>query len=278
MVRRSILLANDDGVDAAGLVALRQALEPLAEIWVVAPDRERSAISHAISLHAPLRVRQHAERCFAVDGTPADCVYLALHHLLPRRPDLMVSGINHGPNLGNDVLYSGTVAGAMEAAMYGTSAFAISLAVDYGAAGGGALDFAAAAEVAAGLARALLDRPVPPGVILNVNVPARPRAELGGAKLCRLGYTNWADHVTERHDPRGRPYLWIGGDRLGHDDIADSDNNAVAAGHVSVTPIAFDVTDARAFGFVRGLTIDGFARVADGLPDGLLPYPPHPKR
>jgi len=146
-----ILLSNDDGIRAEGLQALRQALAPLAEIWVVAPDRERSAVSHAISLHQPLRVEQVAERQYAVDGTPTDAVYLALHHLMPEQPDLVMSGINRGHNLGNDVVYSGTVSAAMEGALFGHKAVAISLCLseDHGLAGARTQHFETAAAFAA---------------------------------------------------------------------------------------------------------------------------------
>ncbi len=272
-----ILLSNDDGVQAPGLRALAAALSPLGELWIAAPDRERSATSHAISLHKPLRVRQLGEREFALDGTPTDCVYLALHHLLPGPPDIVVSGINHGPNLGNDVLYSGTVSAAMEGALFGHRAIAVSLCLSEMQ--GGRLaevkDFEVAARFAAGLARTVLERAMPLGVVLNVNVPlGEPR----GYKLSRLGYTNWADEVTPRKDPRGKPYYWIGGERLGHDDIADSDNNAVGAGYISVTPIHYDITDYRSFASTRALAVEGFAPQADGLGDAPLSHPVHPIR
>lgn len=279
MNRSRVLLSNDDGIHAVGLRSLAAALESLAEVWIVAPDRERSAASHAISLHQPLRVRQLGPREFSVDGTPADCVYLGLNHLLPQPPDLVIGGINHGPNLGNDVLYSGTVSVAMEGALFGRSAIAMSLCLSDDVRGRSlaASDFAVATEFAAKLASAVLAEPMPPGVLLNVNVPFRERAAVRGHKLCRLGYTDWADAVTVREDPRGRPYYWIAGQRNGSDAIGDSDNGAIDAGFISVTPIHYDVTDYRSFGYARKLDVGGFARERDALGDITLPHPVHPR-
>ncbi len=269
----TILLSNDDGIDAPGLRALAGALEPLGEVWVVAPDRERSATSHAISLNHPLRLRRLGERRFAVDGTPTDCVYLGLNHILgDQRPDLVVGGINHGPNLGNDVIYSGTVAVGLEGALFGFPGLAVSLTT-----GESDPDFSVAAEVTAGIAAAMLASPPSPGVMLNVNVPPIARADIRGIKLCRLGYNDWAEAVGVRHDPRGKPYYWIGGERGARDSVADSDNNAVARGYVSVTPIHYDLTDYRSFAYARALRVDGFEAGVDELGDGPIAYPPHPR-
>jgi 5'-nucleotidase len=278
MTSPRILISNDDGVHAHGLRVLAAQLAEVGEVWISAPDRERSATSHAISLNEPLRVRQVGEREFAVDGTPTDSVYVGLHHLMQDPPDIVVSGINHGPNLGNDVLYSGTVSAAMEGALYGYRAVAFSLCIaDDRREALRPSDFAAAAEVARGLVPALIDSPMPPGVLLNVNVPQVSRQEIRGIKVCRLGYTDWADAVVVREDPRGKPYYWIGGDRTGHDEIRDSDNNAVSNGHVSVTPIHYDLTDYRSFDFARALDVPGFDRVPDELGSDPLPHPVHPR-
>ncbi len=273
-----ILLSNDDGILAVGIRTLAAALRQVGEVWVVAPDRERSATSHAISLHRPLRVRKAGEREFSVDGTPTDCVYLGLHHLMDGPPDVVVSGINHGPNLGNDVLYSGTVSAAMEGALYGYRAIAVSLCVPETRNSRPLCedDFAPAAAFAAQLVRSVASQPTLPGVLLNVNVPlgAAPDARY---KLCRLGYTDWTDAVTERLDPRHKPYYWIGGDRTGHDAIVDSDNNAIAAGFIAVTPLHYDITDYRSFAFTRRLEVSGFVREGDELGDEPLPHPIHPR-
>jgi 5'-nucleotidase len=267
------LLSNDDGIHAIGLAALATALESVGEVWVVAPDRERSATSHAISLHQPLRMRGVAERRYAVDGTPTDCVYLGLNHVLPEPPSLVIGGINLGPNLGNDVLYSGTVAVAMEGALAGFPALAVSLCVG----DSGSPDCEAAAYVARSLALSIIERPMARGVMLNVNVPAVPRDCLRGLKLCRLGYNDWADAVGVRHDPRGKPYYWLGGERLSQDGIADSDYSAISTGYVSITPIHYDMTDYRAFDYVRGVRVSGLTWSSDALGNDPLPYPPHPK-
>jgi 5'-nucleotidase len=273
-----ILLSNDDGLRAPGIKAMAEALARLGEVWVVAPDRERSAVSHAISLHQPLRAEQIDARTIAVDGTPTDCVYLALNHFMPDPPDLVVSGINRGANLGNDVLYSGTVSAAMEGALFGFPALAISLCLpDRHLATAPPPDFSAAASLGVAFAEALTQSRLPPGSLLNVNVPALPRAEIAGVKLCRLGYTDWADEVTVRADPRGRPYFWIGGDRNGHDAIDDSDNEGIRAGYCTVTPIHYDLTDYRSFRATRALRLDGYAWAGDRLGDDPLPHPIHPR-
>lgn len=256
---------------------LARALEPLGELWVVAPDRERSAISHAISLHNPLRAKPVRERWYAVDGTPTDCVYLALHHLMPEPPHVVVSGINLGGNLGNDVLYSGTVAAAMEGAMFGFRALAFSVAVDYGAERG-QVYFETAAAFAQKLVPTLVEKPLAPGVVLNVNVPNLPADEVGPPKVCRLGYNDWADVVTSREDPRGRIYYWIGGDRGSRAPIPGSDYEAVGAGQISLTPVHYDLTDHRSFAALRGMKLDGLVLAEDGLGDEALPYPDEPKR
>ncbi len=266
-----ILVSNDDGVHADGIRILAEHLGILGEVWVVAPDRERSASSHAISLHVPLRLRQLGERTFCVDGTPADSVYLGLRHILQRPPDLVVCGINHGANLGNDVIYSGTVSAAMEGALLGHRSIAVSLCMDSGEPQS-VSHFETAGEVAVEVARASLERKrLPTGSLLNVNVPNLPRPRLAGMKLSRLGYTAWSKTVDVREDPRGIPYFWIGGERFGQDETPDSDNAAVRAGYVSITPIHYDVTDYRAFGYVRDLPLRDIRTAADGLGAGPLP-------
>ncbi|MBC7794714.1 MAG: 5'/3'-nucleotidase SurE [Clostridia bacterium] len=266
-----ILVSNDDGIHARGLRTLSEKLAQVGEVWVTAPDREQSATSHAISLNVPLRSYQTAAREHAITGTPTDSVYLGLNHILKEPPDVVVSGINHGPNLGNDVIYSGTVSAAMEAAMFGYQAIAVSLCIgDH--AGVREMYFDSAAEFAARLVVAMANKPLPRGVLLNVNVPNRPIGDIRGMKVCRLGFNNWADRVAERLDPRGRPYYWIGGTRQGHDAIPDSDVNAVADGFVAVTPIHYDLTDYRSFAATRAIEVEGFSRAPDQLGDTQLPH------
>jgi len=231
--RKQILVTNDDGIQAAGLQALEQSLAAVGEVIVAAPDRERSASSQSLSLHSPLRIHKLDERHYAISGTPADTVIIALHHLLPRKPDLVVSGINPGGNLGENVIYSGTVAAAMEAALHGVPAFAISLASRKH------LDFSRAAGFAAQLATRILEEGVPKGVMLNVNVP---RGEVRGVRLTRQSQKLSQNLVVEQKDPRGQPYYWLD-ETVGLTDIEpDSDYAAILAQEISITPLQVDRT------------------------------------
>ena len=234
---KRILVTNDDSVHAAGLQQLASALEAYFEVWVVAPDREQSAQSHALTLHRPLRITTLGERRFAVDGTPSDSVYLAVNHIMGRAVDLVISGINHGANLGDDVAYSGTVSAAMEAVFMGLPAFAVSLA------GQAPLNFEVAAEFACKLARHLFTTPLSGRTFLNVNVPNLPRDQIRGFRATRLGHRRYDYVVEEKVDPRGRNYYWIGGPELGFQDLRGSDCNAIQEGFISVTPLAPDLTD-----------------------------------
>ncbi len=230
---KRILVTNDDGIQAAGLRALEQALSSLAEVAVVAPDREMSATSQSISLHTPLRVHRYDERHYAVTGTPADAVILALYHILPQKPDLVVSGINPGGNLGENVVYSGTVAAAMEAVLHKVPSFAVSLASRK------QLDFSTAAAFAAQLAAKVLDEGLPPGVMLNVNVP---RGEVRGARVTRQSQKVSQNLVHEQKDPRGRPYYWLDETVEFTDVEPDSDYAAILAHEISITPLQVDRT------------------------------------
>ena len=237
-----LLLTNDDGIGSPGLGALEGALASLGEVWVVAPERERSAVGQAISIHRPLRLHAIGERRYSLDGTPVDCVYVALHHLLPRVPAVVVSGVNRGANLGTDVIYSGTVGAAREAVLRGIHGVAVSLLA--GSAFGGA-----AARVQ-GIVAALSRTPAPPALLLNVNVPD---GEAKGTRVTALGKRHYQDEVDARVDPRGRPYYWIGGPGTHVDHIGGSDAEAVHEGFVSVTPLALDQTDSVAMTSVRAL-------------------------
>lgn len=231
-MRPLVLLSNDDGYRARGIGLLARALAAEADVFVCAPEVEQSAASHALSLHRPLRLFQHEERIFSVDGTPADCVYVALYaekRVLPRKPDVVVSGVNHGVNLGDDVFYSGTVAAAREGALKGLPALAVSAASD--------ADFEAAAELAARLTLTLARLGSDP-VLLNVNVP---RGRNWPVQATRLGRRIYKDEVEFRRDPRGREYLWIGGPGADHRPLAGSDTEAFDAGIVGITPLVLDL-------------------------------------
>jgi len=249
-----ILVSNDDGYMSEGLKALAEAMTGLGQVWVVAPEVEQSATSHAISIHRPLRIREIRPGWFAVDGTPTDCSYIAICHLMKdRRPALMVSGINHGPNLADDVTYSGTVAAAMEASMLGVPAMAFSLATRE------RFDFAAGARFARSLVAAALARPLTANMLLNVNIPGG--VEPDGYVVTRLGKHSYGFGVVEKVDPRGRKYYWIGGSEYQHEDIPGSDCNVVLRDRrVSVTPLQLDLTDEAMRRQVMNWPVSGFRR------------------
>jgi 5'-nucleotidase len=231
--RPLILLSNDDGYRSAGIATLREALEAVGDVVVCAPEVEQSATSHALSLHRPLRLHRHEERIFSVDGTPADCVYVALaagERVLWKKPDAVVSGLNHGLNLGDDVFYSGTVAAAREGALKGFPSLAASAALGS--------DLVSAAQVSARLVRALLERTPGRPVLLNVNFPPGSAWELC---TTRLGRREYEELIEFRHDPRGREYLWIGGPLLEHRHVPGSDTEAYDRRAVGVTPLVLDL-------------------------------------
>jgi 5'-nucleotidase len=275
-----ILLSNDDGIRAPGLRALQDALdrEEGLEVWTVAPETEQSAMSHALSLHQPLRVKRYGERSFSVSGTPSDSVYCALHMLLPEPPNIVISGINRGPNLGNDVIYSGTVAAAMEGALFGYPSIAMSLCLPENHAEHAhcGLDYSHAARALVTISKSVLADPPASGVTLNVNVLYLGSEPPRGIKLCRLGYTDWSSSVHEKVDPRGKPYYWIGGERSGVDNIPESDNQAIDAGYITITPLHYDLTDYGAFESVRGLTCEGLEWQSDALTPEMERHPPSP--
>lgn len=237
-----ILVTNDDGVQSEGILALRRALDPIGETMVVAPDRNWSAAGHYRKLFDPLRAWEvrlaDGSPALACDGTPADCVALAMMGLIEARPDLVVSGINHGANLGDDLIYSGTVAAAMEGVIYGLPAIAVSLDGHSDQ----IWDFRAAGAALHRLVAAIRVHELPTGVLLNVNVPAGPPEAIAGMRVTRLGRRIYRDELIIRHDPRGRPYYWIGGAAPEADLQEGTDVSAVAAGYVSVTPIHLDLT------------------------------------
>ncbi|MCL7454474.1 MAG: 5'/3'-nucleotidase SurE [Anaerolineae bacterium] len=245
-----LLLTNDDGIEAPGLQELLVALHPLARVSVFAPDHNWSAAGHTKTMHKPLRVTRYPlslsagvdpagddeVEAYTTTGAPSDCVALALLGILPEKPDLVVSGINQGANLGHDLTYSGTVAAAMEAVISGLPGIAVSLDSFE------SQDFAFAARVTARIVEQVLARGLPPGTMLNVNVPSCPADQVKGVAITRLGRRLYRDVLVERRDPRGRPYYWIGGEPpSGHPDEG-TDIWAMASGFVSVTPLHLDMT------------------------------------
>jgi 5'-nucleotidase len=230
----NILVTNDDGIAAPGLRALVAALEGLAEVFVVAPDRERSAAAQSLTLLEPVFYSSVAEREWAVEGTPADAVIVALNKLLPARPDLMLSGINHGGNLGENVYYSGTVAAAMEGCINGIPACAISLTGKRKDP-----DFSGAAKFARALAELALKEPLPKGVMLNANVPAKWNGEV---RLTRQSPKITRNVLKEGTDPRGRPYVWLSEQQHIEESEPDTDYAAIFAGCISLTPLELDRT------------------------------------
>ena len=242
---KSILVTNDDGVRSEGLAALAAALEPLGDVTIVAPAKEASAVGHALTLHYPLRLERIAERVFAVDGTPTDCVNIAVAVVLKGLPDLVVSGINAGWNLGDDVTYSGTVSGALEGALLGVPSIAVSLKRTRER-----MDFTDAARAAARVAERVLAEGLPPRTFLNVNVPRRVTH---GFKVTFQAKRTHVTAISERIDPKHRPYYWI--DEAQDEWEADerSDYQAVKDGYISVTPLQPDLTAHRAMPLVERL-------------------------
>lgn len=244
-----ILVSNDDGCHSPGLIRLAEALDRIAEVTVVAPDRDRSGASNSLTLDVPLRAVQRGTRTTCVNGTPTDCVHLAITGLLPEPPDMVVSGINLGANLGDDVLYSGTVAAAMEGRFMGYPAIAIS------SAGYAGEHLESAAEVAVELVQRLQEDPLPPDTILNVNVPVAPRDALKGFAATRLGHRHKSEPVVVAQDPRGRSIYWVGPAGPEQDAGEGTDFFAVRHGWVSITPLLVDLTRHQSL-----------ARIAEWLP------------
>lgn len=237
-----IFVTNDDGIDAPGLQVLAEALETLDEVYVVAPDRERSAVGMAITLHQPLRAKQIRTRVYAVDGTPVDCVDLALGTLLPEPPRLLVSGINRGQNLGADIHFSGTVGAAKKGTLSGIPSIAVSLALEQI---GEQPDFhyKTAGTIACRIAKQVIAKGIPSHILLNVNVPNCGLSEIRGIKITRQDRGNYSINAVTRLDRGGRPYYWIGGERTQIDFGRDTDLHAVHNRRVSITPVQLDFTD-----------------------------------
>jgi 5'-nucleotidase len=247
--RPRILVTNDDGIFSEGIERLAAALTDVGEVYTVAPDQERSAAGHSLTLHSPLRAKLVGERRWSVDGTPTDCVNWGVLHLLKElRPQLLVSGINLGLNLGDDVTYSGTVSAAFEGTLIGIPSVAISQEIETG------FTFDAAADFARRLASRLLTQGLPPGTLVNVNVPA---GEARGVRVVRLGKRRYGELVVEKEDPRGRPYYWIGSTIPVGEPEEGTDITAVAEKFISMTPLHLDLTAYQA--------MDDLERIAAGL-------------
>ena len=239
----NILVTNDDGVYSYGLKALAREMRKIGNVFIVAPVSEKSATGHSLTLHRPLRVRKIGrDQTYAVNGTPTDCVNLALNGLLRVRPQIVVSGINIGANLADDITYSGTVAAAMEATLQGVPALAVSIA------GRSKLYFTSARDIALKLVKKIIKAPLPQNVLLNINVPNRAGNKIKGYRFTRQGKRQYGDSIIEKVDPRGEKYYWIGGDILGDKPIENSDIQAVSEGYISITPIQLDLT---AYSFLK---------------------------
>lgn len=240
MNTREILITNDDGYFAPGINALAEELRKIAHVTIIAPDRERSAVGHALTFFHPLRVDkisvEESLTIYSTDGTPTDCVLIGVHQLLCRKPDLVVSGINRGSNLGDDITYSGTVAGAMEGALQDVPSMAVSLnSIDE-------FDYRPAARFAASLAKELMEKGLPAGVFLNVNYPALPPEEVRGVEITRQGRSIYKQEIVKRVDPKGRDYFWVTGARPDGEPIEGTDFWALKNGCISITPLHLSMT------------------------------------
>ncbi len=242
-----ILVTNDDGVYSPGIQILAKRLREIDTVAIVAPDRERSAAGHSMTLHRPLLIEELREFMYSVNGTPTDCVNIAVKGLLKETPRLVVSGINKGPNLGDDVTYSGTVAGAIEGILLGVPSFSVSIAAreDF--------RFAEAAEVALRISGQILREGLPPGTLLNVNVPNLPISEMQGTRITRLGKRIYHQMTVERVDPRGKKYYWIGGGEPDWEREEGTDLDAVDRKYISITPLHLDMTDYSSFNRLRAM-------------------------
>ncbi len=247
----NILVSNDDGILAPGLALLTDACRAVGQVTVVAPDREQSGTSHSLTLHHPLRAARRPDGAFQVDGTPTDCVMLAGEALMPEAPEFCFSGVNHGPNMGEDVLYSGTVAAAMEAVMLGVPGIAISFA--------GAHDETMLTyrdRIAHLVQRITSSKDFPPHTLLNINLPGVPADEVRGVRVTRLGSRVFSESLTRMKDPWGREIFWIGGGTITWTGGEDSDHQAVAQGFIAVTPLHLDLTNYSLLETVRGWCLE----------------------
>lgn len=240
-----ILVTNDDGVHSPGLIALFKAMKEIGDAYIVAPDRERSAVGHSLTLHRPLKVEELRERVYSINGTPTDAVVVGVSKVLPQKPDIVVSGINRGGNLGDDITYSGTVSAAIEGTMLNIPSFAISTPGDKN------FHFETAAFFAAVVAQYIIDNPLPYDTFLNVNVPNLPKNLVKGIRLTRQGRRTYDNSIKEVFSPRDERHYWIGGGMLYWEHADDTDIHAVEEGYVSVSPIHLDLTNYSALEFLK---------------------------
>jgi 5'-nucleotidase len=239
-----ILLSNDDGVHAPGLKFLYEELKKLGTVKVIAPLEEKSTMGHSLTLHKPLRLLQISKDFYGVSGSPADCVYLGMRHVLKEKPDLVVSGINRGANLGQDVYYSGTVSAAREGCMLGIPSYAVSLDVDFkNRKPESKLHYRSAAKMALKVIKEFHGRGFPKFTLLNINVPDRPLNRIKGILPARQGFRFYSSDVLKRTDHRGKDYFWVGGQYHGFEQETDTDCAVVHKGYVAVSPLKLDVTD-----------------------------------
>lgn len=251
-----ILISNDDGIDSLGIFVLAQTLKEIGEVTVVAPATEQSAVGHAITMKFPLRCNKFYKNGeffgYAVDGTPADCVKMGIRNIMNDQPDIVISGINHGSNTAINIIYSGTVSAAREAAIMDVPAIAVSITSHE------ATNFSYAAKIAQKLAQMVIENKstFPPSSLLNVNVPHLPESEIKGIKLTKQGKSTWDDRYEERKDPYGKSYFWLKGDLIELDKTTETDQGAVNEGYVSVTPIHFDLTDYQTYESMKDWSID----------------------
>lgn len=237
-----ILVTNDDGIFANGIKEISIKLSEIAEVIVVAPDRERSAIGHAITIHTPLRVEKTENiipniEAWTINGTPSDCVKIAVESIMKKKPDLIVSGINNGPNLGTDVIYSGTVSAAIEGAMHSIPSVAISACLF-----NGNINYEGIAKISCNIIKNLIRKDLPKNIILNINVPSLPLEQIKGIKITELGIRKYNNNYVKRTDPKGKNYYWLSGELIEIENKETSDIVAIEEGYVSITPLHFDLT------------------------------------
>jgi 5'-nucleotidase len=250
-----ILITNDDGIAAEGIKALAQSLKSIARVVVVAPERERSAVGHAITMHKPLRAKRvtyygDGIHAWSVNGTPSDCVKLGIEVLAKDKPDLVFSGINRGPNLGTDVLYSGTVSAAIEAVMMGVPSAALSLtSYEYD-------DYSFASKFAVSLASNMFKEGIPEDTLLNVNIPAVSEGEINGVRITKLGSRRYKNSFQARLDPHGQEYYWMSGEAVDENNDSDCDINLIFENYITITPIHFELTRFNYIEILKGWHFD----------------------